>query len=160
MKYKNKIKVYNGIKYKSMLEVTCATLLDQSGISFQYEPYEMVLVHGSKYPGQIYEKQVKKKVRTYGPARGNIRSISYTPDFVGENWIIETKGYETPEFKMKWKLFQHELMKQNKTPHLFKPTNKREIIESINLIKALNVTSNGKKSRKFSKRPKGTSKAR
>lgn len=137
MKYKNKIKILNGVRYRSQLELTCATLLTQNNIAFEYEPYEVRLVDSAVYPGVIYEKKTKRKQKVYSPSRGNIRSISYTPDFVGDNWIIETKGYETPEFKLKWKLFQHELIKQGISPHLFKPTSKREILETINLIKQL-----------------------
>jgi hypothetical protein len=148
MKYKNQIKEHNGVRYKSMLELTCATLLTQSNIDFKYEPIDYLLVDSGNYSGIIYEKKVSKGTKIYGPIKGKIRSISYTPDFVGDNWIIETKGYETPEFKLKWKLFQHELLKQGKSPHLFKPTNKKELVQTITIIKELiynqkQSTSNG-----------------
>jgi len=154
MKYKNQIKTYKGVQYRSMLEVTCAMLLAQHGIEFQYEPYEITLVEGDKYPGIIYEKKTRKKKKIYGPSTGTIRRVSYTPDFIGKGWVIETKGYETPEFKLKWKLFQLELMKKGNVPLLLKPTNKKEILESIHLIKQ--IQSNGETVKSVTQRPEST----
>lgn len=151
MKYKNKLRTYEGIRYKSALEVTCAMLLAEHGIPFQYEPEEFILVESGTYPGIVYEKKTIKKKKVYGPSKGSIRKISYTPDFMGKGWIIETKGFETSEFKLKWKLFQHELIKRGQIVHLFKPTNKREILETIQLIKNLD---NG--SKKVAKNIPGT----
>ena len=32
--------------------------------------------------------------------------IKYTPDFIGDNFIIETKGRANESFPMRWKLFK------------------------------------------------------
>lgn len=147
-KYKNKEKIYNDTKYRSVLEVTCAMELALNNIPFKYEPEEYILLDSGNYPGIIYEKKKIKGKPTFTKSRGTIRKISYTPDFVGDGWIIETKGFETAEFKLKWKLFQAELIKQGKIVHLFKPTNKREITETIQIIKSLNHGSTRQDSQK------------
>lgn len=50
-----------------------------------------------KYNQVSYERIGK----TYKVQYPTIRKIAYTPDFVGSNWVMETKGMQTPEFKMK-----------------------------------------------------------
>lgn len=35
--------------------------------------------------------------------------MTYTPDFIGSDYIIECKGMPTDAFKLKWKLFQWHL---------------------------------------------------
>ena len=52
---------------------------------------------------------------------------------------------QTPEFKLKWKLFKHHLRSTNKEFDLYMPTNKKEIIQTINLIKCQFETDNHQK---------------
>jgi hypothetical protein len=112
------------------LELTAATLLTENQIPFEYEPTKIELIPSRKYDTISFErigKQFKPIATT--------RSVSYTPDFVGKGWIIETKGMKTPDFQIKWKLFKKYLDDNNKEVSLFMPTNKKEIIQSINYIK-------------------------
>lgn len=67
-----------------------------------------------------------------------IRAIKYTPDFVGSKWVMETKGKRTPDFQLKWKLFKWYLKEHDLKYLLMMPTNKKEIIASIEYIKNLN----------------------
>ena len=67
-----------------------------------------------------------------------VRAIKYTPDFVGEWWIMETKGKKTPDFQLKWKMFKQYLREHDLKYLLFMPTSKREIIASIDYIKETN----------------------
>lgn len=55
------------------------------------------------------------------------RAIHYIPDFVGDNWIIETKGVKTDGFKMKWKLFKQLLWEQGLNYDLYLPSNQKEV---------------------------------
>ena len=50
---------------------------------------------------------------------------------------METKGMRTPDFNIKWKLFKRYLMEQQLKYILFMPTSKKEIIQSIEIIKEL-----------------------
>lgn len=128
-KYKNR-PISN---FRSNLEKTCADLLRQNNIWFKYEPWQVVLSEKFAYDLPSYERIGNKfKQQSMG-----VRSISYTPDFVGKRWILETKGKKTPDFMIKWKLFKKYLKTNDLHYTLFMPTTKKEIIESIQIIKNL-----------------------
>ena len=42
----------------------------------------------------------------------NILPIKYTPDFIGDDFIIETKGRANESFPMRWKMFKILVMNQ------------------------------------------------
>lgn len=48
---------------------------------------------------------------------------------------METKGKRTADFNIKWKLFRKYLQENDIEVTLFMPTNKKEILESIKIIK-------------------------
>ena len=95
-------KVYNGFKYKSTLEATTAETLDKMGIPWEYEPKTYTLQEGFYCPWQ------KKKVR----------AIDYTPDFIIGPVMIETKGWKTPDFKLKEKMF-YKYLKENEPEAIY-----------------------------------------
>ena len=56
--------------------------------------------------GVRYEKQVSFGLwGSFDSKYGKLRPISYKADFVIGNIVIDVKGLETPEFKMKKKMF-------------------------------------------------------
>ena len=126
-------------RYKSGLEKTCADLLVESGVSFDYEEHEFCLLEGFRYEG-TYHKTTPKSKGLVDRSRKAVLPIRYTPDFVGVDgdWIIETKGY-TPshhDFPMRWKLFLKYLeMKGDPMPSLFICRNRKQIEEAIQIIK-------------------------
>lgn len=65
----------------------------------------------------------------------NLQKISYKPDFVGNNWIIETKGLMSDSFPLRWKLFKKYLMNNNMQYDLFMPKNHAQIDSCIQMIK-------------------------
>ena len=80
---------YKGRTYRSTLEAKTAKVLDELYIPFKYEERKIILSKG------FYCSYQKDKVR----------DITYTPDFeIGNNILIECKGFETPEWKIKKKL--------------------------------------------------------
>ena len=79
---------YKGKKFRSTLEVHTAEILDALGIPYEYENRKILLVEGFRSPFQ----------------KDKVRSITYTPDFIIGNIMIECKGFETPEWKLKKKL--------------------------------------------------------
>jgi len=127
-------------KYKSGLEKTCAYLLSESGLSFDYEEREYVLVDSFNYEATYWKMTAKKKELTDRTGRV-VLPIKYTPDFVAkdESWIIETKGY-TPshhDFPMRWKLFLKYLSEREEPlPSLFICRNRQQIEEAIEIIKS------------------------
>lgn len=113
--------------YRSKLEQTCASLLTEHNIPFFYERIKLNLIDSFKF------SSVERVGKTF-KAVESVRSMSYTPDFVGAHWVIETKGMKTPDFLIKWKLFKNYLLTHQLTPLLFMPTNKKEILTSIEHI--------------------------
>lgn len=79
-------KEYNGVLYRSTLEAKAAKYLTESGISFRYEPFKITLLPSMKYNGKT------------------IRAVTYCPDFVCNNYIIEVKGWKTDRWIIKQKL--------------------------------------------------------
>ena len=79
---------YEGKKFRSNLEVQTAKTLDTLGIPYLYEERKIVLQDKFRSPFQ----------------KDMVRVISYTPDFIIGPLMIECKGFETPEWKIKKKL--------------------------------------------------------
>jgi len=82
------------------------------------------------------DKGKTKGKTTFKQKPGNIRNISYTPDFINleEGFIIETKGIRTPEFKMRFKLFLKHLYDTDQKLDVYVPSNQKEVDATINLI--------------------------
>ena len=126
-------------KYKSGLEKSCADLLREEKIEFDYEKLEYVLVEKFRHEG-VYFKMTPKAKEMKDRTASMILPIKYTPDFVAKDgsWIIETKGY-TPshhDFTMRWKLFLKHLNDQDEPiPMLFICKNKQQVAEAIQIIK-------------------------
>lgn len=126
-------------RYKSNLEKTCADLLSESGLPFDYEKVEYTLVDKFRYEG-VYHKMTAKKKDLTDRSNSVVLPIRYTPDFVAKDrsWIIETKGY-TPshhDFPMRWKLFlKHVAELGEPLPMLFICKNRQQIQQAIEIIK-------------------------
>lgn len=79
--------VFRGVEYKSQYEGRIAQLLYALGISYEYEPFDVLLIPRFRYKGK------------------SIRATCYTPDFgLPNDVVLEAKGFETPEWKIKRKL--------------------------------------------------------
>lgn len=79
---------YGGQHFRSTLEAQTAETLDKMGIPYAYEERRIELLKGFKSPFQ----------------KDKVRSITYTPDFIIGPIMLECKGFETPEWKIKKKL--------------------------------------------------------
>lgn len=79
---------YQGKKFRSTLEAQTAKTLDELGIPYQYEERKIELMEGFRSPFQ----------------KDKVRSIFYVPDFIIGPIMLECKGFETPEWKIKKKL--------------------------------------------------------
>lgn len=134
-KYSSK-KQYNldgTLEFQSKLEQNAAKLLTEAGIEFEYEPFAITLIEPQEMTSwEKWGKMFKQIDKT--------RATTYTPDFMGKYWCIETKGKKTPDFIIKWKLFKKYLV-DNKLDDilLFMPTNLKEIKQCIEIIKQKEV---------------------
>tara|TARA_R110000803_G_C11916709_1_gene313876 strand:- start:308 stop:784 length:477 start_codon:yes stop_codon:yes gene_type:complete len=132
---------FKGIAYKSGLEKNMAMLLDSAGIEFEYEAKTFEVVESFKFDFDCYERQANGKGEMINRGRKKVQGIKYTPDFIGEGFIIETKGYANESFPIRWKLFKRMLFEQtandiHKVPlTIYKPQTVSECEEVIKLIK-------------------------
>lgn len=140
-----KKKTVDGINFKSSLEAFCYLELKKAGIKdFEYEGHQFILQNKFECLLPSYEVQSKKKagkiIKTFEINSPKLRAITYTPDFVHlnenkEGWIIETKGFKTVDFKIKWKMFKRVLVENGFKVTLYVPDNQKNVLQTINLIK-------------------------
>ena len=93
---------YKGTHYRSTLEAKTAETLDGLGIPFAYEERKIELLEGFRSPFQ----------------KDKVRSVTYCPDFIIGPILLECKGFETPEWKLKKKLL-FKWLQENEPDTLF-----------------------------------------
>ena len=135
---------YEGIEFKSRLEVTAYKVFKEAGFNIQYEPCKYVLWRGFKPTIPFYNrKKASKKSNITGLKLDNKKLLdtTYTPDFQfrykGYLIIIETKGIETPDFMIKKKLFREYLEKNIPDSLYFELFSKAHVLQAIEIIKNL-----------------------
>lgn len=84
-----------GIHFRSKLEAKTADILNKLKIPFNYEKRKIILLKSFKSPFQ----------------KNKIRQVTYTPDFEIGPVLLECKGFETPEWKIKKKMVLWYLLK-------------------------------------------------
>jgi|TARA_R110002167_G_scaffold21382_4_gene77774 hypothetical protein len=126
---------YDGIKFASGLELYMYKALKEAGIRTKYEGETFVLINGFHFDNKVYERQANSKGLFKNRGCKRILPIKYTPDFIGENFIIETKGRPNESFPIRWKLFKHLMTEQFPNYTLYKPQNQKECDQVIQLIK-------------------------
>jgi len=108
-----KVTVRDGVTFRSGLEAFAHDLLIENNIPHTYEETIIQLI-----PPFVYGDE-------------KIRAATYKPDFVGDGWIMEIKGFATDVFKLRWKLFKYTLAKQGIHHRLYLPRNQQEVREAI-----------------------------
>lgn len=106
--------IYDGIKFKSKLETYTYKKLKEAGIDAKYESTHFELIPKFEYNGE------------------KVRAMTYLPDFVGKNFIIECKGLVTDSFPLRWKIFKYYLKQENKDYKLFLVRNQKQVDEMVN----------------------------
>jgi len=79
---------YDGIRFKSKLEVYTYQKLKENQINANYEPIKFTILDSFQYKDE------------------KVRSMSYTPDFVDYDFVIECKGFANDAFPLRWKIFK------------------------------------------------------
>ena len=108
--------VYNNIQFRSRLEVFCYKQLLKYNIEADYEKYKFTLLDGFRFNGEA------------------VRKMTYTPDFVGKEFVIECKGQMNDAFPLRWKLFKYFLFKNKIEYDLYLPRNQKQVIEVMETI--------------------------
>ena len=125
---------YDGIDFASGLEKHMYIALQKAKIRSKYEGETFVLLAGFHFENEVYERQANGKGEYKNRGEKRILPIKYTPDFIGEDFIIETKGRANESFPMRWKLFKRLVMNQFPNVTLYKPQNQKECEETVRLI--------------------------
>lgn len=107
----------DGIKFRSKLEAYTYKKLKETGIKAEYEPIHFELIPKFEYQGE------------------KVRAMTYLPDFVGKDFIIECKGLIGDSFPLRWKIFKYTLMKQNSNYKLYLVRNQKQVDELVKKLK-------------------------
>jgi hypothetical protein len=107
---------YDGIRFQSKLEVYCYKKLIENNIIAEYEKNKFTLIEAFTYNDE------------------KIRKMTYTPDFVGEGFVIECKGQMNDAFPLRWKMFKKHLSDTKQVFDLYLPRNQKQIDSVINEI--------------------------
>ena len=127
---------YDGHNFASGLERYMYMALKKAKIKAKYEGETFVLMNGFHFENESYEKQANGKGEFVNRGSKRILPIKYTPDFIGEDFIIECKGRANESFPMRWKLFKRLVSQQFPNYTLYKPQNQKECDRVIEIIKS------------------------
>ena len=108
---------FDGIKFKSKLETYTYQKLQENGIDAAYEGERFTLIPAFNYQNEA------------------IRAMTYLPDFVGKDFIIECKGFGNDAFPLRWKIFKYVLLQQKSNYKLYLVRNKQEVDQVISTLK-------------------------
>ena len=125
---------YDGVTFASGLEKYMYQALKKAKIKADYEGRTYTLIEGFDFESSSYERQSNGKGQFVDRGNKKILPIKYTPDFIGEDFIIETKGRANESFPMRWKLFKKFINKCYPRVTLYKPQNQKECDQVIELL--------------------------
>ena len=125
---------YDGVTFASGLEKYMYQALKKAKIKAKYEGRTYTLVEGFDFESSSYERQSNGKGQFVDRGNKKILPIKYTPDFVGDGFIIETKGRANESFPIRWKLFKSFINRCYPHVTLYKPQNQKECDMVIQLL--------------------------
>jgi hypothetical protein len=126
--------IYDGITFASGLEKHMYIALKKAEIEFVYEGFTFELVPSFTFNNKCFERQSNGKGDFINRGNKKVLNLKYTPDFIGIDFIIETKGRANDSFPLRWKLFKEWMMDNNDNRTLYKPQNQAECNATIELI--------------------------
>lgn len=132
---------YDGMWFKSQIEVDTYKALIEEGFNPEYEKHTYVLQKTRLFPTQHYAPFKDRKLHkmVWGLNKYKIISLKYTPDFVftiGDKLIvIEVKGYSNDRYPYQKKLFFKWLEDHNPNSAFFEIHNKKQLQAAIDIIK-------------------------
>ena len=127
----------DGINFASGLERYMYLALKKDRIKALYEGETFELQEAFDFPFESYERCGNGKGEYKNRGSKKILNIKYTPDFIGKNFIIETKGRANESFPLRWKMFKKLMANNSREPFtLYKPQNHKECDETVRLILA------------------------
>lgn len=130
----SKVILYDGITFKSGLEKYMYKALKQAKIPCEYEKHTFELLPSFTFKNNCIERQANGKGDFIDRGNKKVLNIKYTPDFVGEGFIIETKGRANEAFPLRWKMFKYLMSLTCDKKILYKPQNHAECDITVELI--------------------------
>ena len=131
--------VYDGIAFASGLEKYMYRALKKAKVKARYEGRTYTIQSGFEFNMDSYERQSNGKGEFKNRGNKKILPIKYTPDFIGDGFIIECKGRANESFPMRWKLFKGYVNTVQPYVTLYKPQNQKECDQVIELITKNNL---------------------
>ena len=126
--------MYDGITFASGLEKYMYIALKKANIDFDYEGRTFELVPSFTFKNECFERQSNGKGDFINRGCKKVLNLKYTPDFIGIDFIIETKGRANDSFPIRWKLFKEWMMNNNDNRVLYKPQSQKDCDITIELI--------------------------
>lgn len=108
--------IYNGRQYRSKLETRFARMLDENHISFTYEAETWEIVPKQKYLGKT------------------VRAVTYTPDFIIGDVVVEIKGFRNDVFPLKKKLIIKFINESKPDTVFIEARTVADMTDAVNLI--------------------------
>ena len=127
---------YNGIKFKSRVEVSIYKLLRTHNIEAKYEEKTFILSSSIRPTVPFYNRTEKSGFHSI---MSPISNITYTPDFTfmynNILVIIEVKGFENDVFPVKRNLFRKLLETLDTYCMFFEIRTQKEMLKALEIIK-------------------------
>lgn len=120
----------DGILFASGLEAYCYKKLKEHGIKADYEKRSFEIFRGASLKNEYYANWGGRLLKR----QKKVTNIKYTPDFEGDEFIIECKGRKNERYPLVIKLFR----KWNETKlgkDIFEPKTKDQVDTMIQIIK-------------------------
>ena len=124
----------DGITFASGLEKYMYQALKDAKIKTQYEGKTFVVAEGFNFPNTSIERCGNGKGEFKDRGNKKILPIKYTPDFIGDGFIIECKGRANESFPLRWKLFKKVVSSEHPHVIIYKPQNQKECDDTIKSI--------------------------
>lgn len=134
---------FDGIDFKSGLEVDTYKALLKEGLTPEYEKHTYVLQESRLFPTLHYAPYKDRKIHkeVWGLNKYKIISVKYKPDFVftirGKLIVIEVKGWSNDRYPYQKKLFFKWLEDNNPDSVFFEVHNKVQLKATIEIIKQI-----------------------
>ena len=110
----------------SLMMALQKSLLEQSDI--------VPVLEGFKFPNISIERCANGKGDYKNRGEKKILPIRYTPDFIGDDFIIECKGRANESFPLRWKMFKKIVKRDHPCVIIYKPQNQKECDITVELI--------------------------
>jgi len=124
----------DGIKFASGLEAYMYKALKQAKIKAKYEGSTYLIFPPFNFDMSSFERCANGRGDFKNRGHKSLQGIKYTPDFVGEDIIIECKGRANESFPIRWKMFKSWAVKNLPKQTLYKPQNQKECDQVVELI--------------------------